>query len=214
MEDAEARDCNREAPQKCKCYSCGKFLIDIGTLTVLTVTMVFVIIYACAANTQNAQQMFLIRPVLMSNGMVPDRMVNGFPTVMHSNVVNFGKTVALTVALPGELIIKDAEYPGPYDPRCPDDGELPRDVKLRIKDVPVTALSQVDAVAGHPNPYGQDWKLKDRDSLTDMSGKALYAVGCVYYKGLDGSPHWGDICAKWADGGFQTCDSKERNYVK
>ena len=67
---------------------------------------------------------------------------------MHSNVVNFGKTVALTVAQPGELIIKKATNPMPYDPRCPKDEKLPADVKRRIKDVPVTALSQVDAIAG------------------------------------------------------------------
>ena len=55
--------------------------------------------------------------------------------------------------------------------------------------------------------------MKDTADLADMGGKVLYAVGCVYYNGIDGAPYWGDICAKWANGSFHASDSKKRNYV-
>jgi hypothetical protein len=33
-------------------------------------------------------------------------------------------------------------------------------------------------------------------------------------KASGSNQYYGDICAKWVDGGFQACDTKERNYVK
>lgn len=203
-----------EQKQRRSYYQSGSVLTDWLTLIVLFFTMAGVFWYAYEARKQNIDQMFLIRPVVMSNGMHPDGLVNQFPTVMHSVVANLGKTVALTVALPGELAIGNSESPAPFDSRCSDNGMIPKDIRARLKDVPITALAQIDAVAGSPGYYSQDWKLRTGDTITDMGGKALYAVGCVYYTGLDGTQHYGDICAKWIDGGFHPCDSKERNYIK
>lgn len=82
------------------------------------------------------------------------------------------------------------------------------------KDVYMTHLAQVDAITGNP-PYDQVyWKLASPEDISKMGGRTLYAVGCVYYKGLDRTHYYSDVCTKWAGNSFQPCDSRDRNHLK
>ncbi len=159
-------------------------IVSLATLIVLAITMAYVINYAGSASEQNrhladsvAQQAMMNRPVVFANGIHREGS-DVYPVQVQANIVNFGKTVALEVVAPGEIASTPSEEPAPRDPRCRENGDPPKDLYM-------TALAQVDAVMGSPSYYPAHWKLASYEDISKMGGRTLYAVGCVYYKGLD-----------------------------
>lgn len=189
-----------------------RLVIDGFTLIVLFFTMIGVFWYACIASQQNAnlaksvaQEVMVNRPVVFANA-IRSEGTDAYPLQASVVIVNFGKTVALEVIAPGEIASAASEEPAPRDSRCNEDGEPPKQLYM-------TALAQVDAIAGHPAYYTANWKLTSDENIGKMAGRALYAVGCVYYKGLDGARYYSDVCAKWIGDGFEPCESRDRNRV-
>jgi hypothetical protein len=187
--------------------------LSVANLAVLAITMGAAIIYACEAHKQNrlladsiVQQTLIIRPVLLADPVRPEG-TNAYPSEATANIVNFGKTVALEVVAPGELISAASEEPAPHDPRCNINGGPPKDSYM-------TALAPVDAMTENRIYYPAIWHLSRNEDISKMEGRMLYAVGCVYYEGLDGRSYYSDICTKWVSGNFQGCDSRTRNLIK
>jgi hypothetical protein len=138
------------------------------------------------------QQAMINRPVLLPHPIRPN--AGG----ADATVMNFGKTVALEVVVPGEVVSAAADEAPPFDPRCRKD-EPPKDIYMTslAPDAPYTAA--------------EAWELAPGDNFNK---RPLYAVGCVYYKGLDGVAHYTDICMEWKGDNFQACKDRDRNYVK
>lgn len=84
--------------------------------------------YAYEAYKQNvllgksvAQQVLVNRPVVFPDGIYRDG-TDAYPVQARVVIVNFGKTVALEVAAPGEVASAPSKEPAPYDPRCRGNG--------------------------------------------------------------------------------------------
>lgn len=194
-------------------YPWYKLLLDLLTLIVLAITMAYVIKYARAASEQNqhladsvAQQVMMNRPIVFADGIYREGS-DAYPVQVQADIFNFGKTVALDVVAPGEVASAPSEEPAPSYPRCHENGEAPKDLYM-------TAIAQVNAMTKNPTYYLVHWKLASDEDVSKLSSRALYAVGCVYYKGLDGTPYYSDVCAKWISNGFGPCDSRNRNRLK
>jgi hypothetical protein len=195
--------------------------VEIWNAGVLTITMIAVIAYACVASNQNknlvksvAEETAINRPVVLADGISPisrdaEKNLWTFPNVptdmAHVFVVNFGKTVANEVAVFGSLA-KAPENAAPFDSRCDSrpDAEPPKSaIKTPLAPVNETIVGNV------PNSYQQNWTFNG-----DNSGSSLYAVGCVYYKGLDGERYYTDMCTVWRDSSFMSCNDAARNFVR
>ena len=151
----------------------ASFLVEV-------VGVVIVFWYAFEAHRQNrllsrsvAQQVLVNRPVLL-----PAR-VSAVGNDAQPIIVNFGKTVARDVIIPGEVISAPKGEPEPHYADCRKNSSPPTNLY-------VTALA----------PDEQDippdlWKLAG--PAINGRDEVLYAVGCVYYKGLDNTPYYTDI---------------------
>lgn len=190
--------------------------VERSTALILLATMFGVFWYACEAHRQTVlltrsirQQVQVSRPVVMSNTFQAVQSTpTGVPILAGVAFVNYGKSVALDVGTPGELVVQNPEDGTPVDPHC--DEKIPLS-----KDIPTTALATVDAYGGHPiNSDNQFWSLRSGDEPSEVtSGKSLYGVGCIHYKGLDGELYFTDVCVIWEHGVFVPCTDPKRNYV-
>jgi hypothetical protein len=155
---------------------------------------------------EEREQVLTNRPAVIANVMRPNDIQDGEPNEALVTVVNFGRTLALNVIVPGEVVTAHSYETEPSDPRCSEYGRPPKDLYK-------TALAQVDAIPNHPSSYEAEWKLAPYTRNAEQ-GDIIYAVGCVYYEGLDGSLYYSDICNKWDGHGFVACVNTERNYVR
>lgn len=169
----------------------------------LSLTLIGVLVYAFEAHRQNClmrkslmQQAEINRPVVLPD---PVRPKGGDAEAI---IVNFGKTVAMDVVVPGEVIYASSEESAPHDQRCEGNHKTPPKIPY------MTAMAPVDAMPGNPVYYPVTWKSA---GVAYVGGQTLYAVGCIYYKGLDGTPYFFDICTKQIGDSFQNCDSRDRN---
>lgn len=226
MEETEGHNRNRNEPPKSESYPRSKFWIDIATLIVLSITMVGVLYYACEARRQNeqlsrsvAEEVATNRAVVLTNGIMPvkkDTTTGNYtPTkkVLSDTVavvsVNFGKTVAQDVELVGMLAFEKPELPAPFDPECDYAKEPPKDKRR-------TALAPVNEAPGGLVNFDTDiWTLRSGDDMGQLqSGDILYAVGCIYYRAIDGKSYYSDVCTLWRGDSFQSCSNVGRNFIR
>lgn len=117
-------------------------------------------------------------------------------------VLNFGKTVSVNVVAFGELAFGRAEHSAPIDSDCHPNGDPPLDT-------PKSPLA--------PAPqsfYGLKIGFKNGVTLASrIEGDNLFAIGCIYYEGLDRKRYYTDVCTMWRDGSFQSCWSPRRNFL-
>jgi hypothetical protein len=158
----------------------ASFLLEVvGVLVVIS--------YTYLMNGSLTQQVMATRPVVLPHFVSPNG--NGADVT----VMNFGKTVALEVVVPGEVVsIDDKEIP-PYDPRC-------------RKDRPPRNLYATALAPDAPYTAAEAWTLRP-----EKSGKIIYAVGCIYYKDLAKVPHYTDICTELIGNQFIDCKLSGRN---
>lgn len=181
----------------------ASFLVEIATLGVVAW-------YAGEAHRQNvlmtaslAQQVLGTRPIMYQNGVkATERTTDGIPSKVKVKIRNFGKSLAATVGTIGHIFVVNAGEPAPIDPECREGAELPSDAGGGA--VAVDEFTEFEWTPAH------DVNLSDVNN-----GKVLYAVGCVYYFGLDRTKtYYTDICVFWAPKAaqdFQSCAEKERN---
>jgi hypothetical protein len=129
--------------------------------------------YACLTHSIVAEQALVDRPVFLPAHI--DVVGNNAPPF----IVNFGKTVARDVIGSGEVIsVPSEESEPPYDPHC-------REYDSLLANLYVTTL------AHEQQDVPPDlWKLT---GIADGAGRMLYAVGYVYYNGLDGTSYYTDV---------------------
>ena len=185
------------------------FWVLSANLIVLTATLIAVSIYTCQSSRQMTQLVMQNRPVVTANRITPCmQRINNWPQAVDVVVVDYGKTVALNVVAPGELISAPSNDSAPVDSRCAANKSPPTNMYR-------TTLAQVGALTnGQPSYYPTTWNIERVDSLNHMEGRTLYAVGCIYYKGLDGSSYYSDVCTQWTGKIFDVCKDRQRNYVK
>jgi hypothetical protein len=159
----------------------------------------------CAMQTSVAEQVATTRPVLMADGINPTDKSNSSADVM---IYNFGQTVATEVATAGTLAIAKIGEP-PTDTHCKPNGDPSRSI-------PTTALAPLEKSPkpGIASYYCTTWQFSSSASHSPpSSGEAIYAVGCIYYEGLDERRWYGDICTIWANGSYVTCPEPGRNFT-
>lgn len=215
MEETKSGNNDRDTPPKNEGYPWSKFLIDLGTLIILTFTMIGVFWYACIASRQNTnlvrsvnEEIMVNRPVLIANGVVAVQRSNNVPSRIAVVVINFGKTAAPSATAVGHLFIVEPGQPAPVDPRCSKSGKWPTDA-------PYSALVPGPGTKEAPELGAWVWEPAQGQDVTLVNaGKILFVVGCIYYKGLDGNVWFSDVCVSWAGGdSFRSCSDHNRNYV-
>ena len=215
MEETESHQDNGNAPQKTESYPWSKFWIDLTTLIVLTATMFGVFIYADEASVQSgliaknvAQEVMINRAVVIPNGVGAVSRKERIPIEVHVKSRNFGRSMALDVTMAGEIALRNPNVPPPVDPRCHEDKGAPTD----LESTPLAAIQGSDTMDSEPN-----WIPAAGENVDEVdTGKLLYAVGCVYYRGLDGQHYFTDICTYWAPDrpqDFRSCTATDRNYI-
>jgi hypothetical protein len=235
MPEAEAHNGDGTTQEKTKSYSTLEFLIDLGTLAVLTITMVYVIKYANEAAKQSGfldtsvqqqiknvdEQVVISRPVVLADGMQVARpapkvageyLLGGSKPTENAivTVINFGKTVAFDVTVIGGLRIGRPEEPAPADPQCDPGVDPPHDSKK----TPLAPVNE-SIPPSLTNLMRILWQFKNGDTLKDFTaGANLYSVGCIYYEALDKKRYYTDICTIWHNGTFETCANPDRNFVR
>jgi hypothetical protein len=215
MEETESHQDNGNAPQKTESYPWSKFWIDLTTLIVLTATMFGVFIYADEASVQSgliaknvAQEVMINRAVVIPNGVEAVSRKGHIPIEVHVLARNFGRSMALNVTMTGEIALRNPNEPPPVDPRCHEDKEAPTD----LKSTALAATEGSNILDSEPN-----WIPAAGENVDEAdTGKLLYAVGCVYYRGLDGQKYFTDICTYWVQNrkqDFPFCTQADRNQV-
>jgi hypothetical protein len=118
MEETDAPTSDGNTPQQSETYPWTRFLIDLGTLVVLTITMIYIIKYAGAASEQNrhladsvAQHVIMTRPVIIENRTETAELKEGIPSEGRIFVQKFGKSVA-PVGLCEMLMNQPRKIPG------------------------------------------------------------------------------------------------------
>jgi hypothetical protein len=159
--------------------------------------VVIIGLYTVEAHRQNCslcasirQQAMIYRPLLLPYP------ISSNAEGADARVMNFGKTVALEVVVPGEVVSIGADEAPPFDSRCQ-------------KDEPPKGLYMTPLAPDAPYMAAEPWKLRP-----EKSGDTIYAVGCIYYKDLAKVPHYTDICTQLIGGQFIDCKRPGRNYVK
>jgi hypothetical protein len=153
------------------------------------------------------QQVLSNGPLIYQNGVDARESTNdGIPNEAHVTFHNYGKSLALTVVVIGHIMAGDSADSPPHDPGCnPNVSSLPKG-------------SYLDALDPDPNrPFYKDWAPLDEKQLSEVrNGKSLYAVGCVYYYGIDRTHiFYTDVCVLWDRAkGFQTCNDPARSYAR
>ncbi len=217
MEETEAHHKDGDTPQKNKGYSVVEFLIDLGTLAVLTATMIGAFRYAAEAHRQNTllaqnveQEVLNNRPVLVPNGVATVlRGQDNIPIGVDVKLRNYGKTLAVGVVIAGEMLVRGVGEPAPADSDCVEDGAIPKINIPYVKSTPAIGMGE-SADAG--------WTLAPDQPLerVNLNG-VLYVVGCAYYFDLDKKTrYFSDVCVSWvpkAPQEFQNCDDPNRNYA-
>jgi hypothetical protein len=178
-------------------------VISTLDLLVLSVTMAAVFWYAGEARKQNILIGAEGRPVVYEYGVnASERTPDGIPSKAKIRFQNFGKSLAISIALYGHIVLKDAGDPAPTEPRCNEAAQL-------AKDVGGTAIA--------PDSFVEpEWIPLAGEDLTDVyRGKILYVVGCAYYLGLDRTKtYYSDLCVVWtpkAPQDFRSCSDPHRN---
>ncbi len=88
------------------------------------------IVLAYWSNQSVAQQVLTNRPAVIANIVSP---IDGHPWEVKTTVVNFGKTLALDVVVPGEIITAPEKEPAPFDDRCSEHRNIvPLDIANRV----------------------------------------------------------------------------------
>jgi hypothetical protein len=146
--------------------------VDKVTLAVLTVTLIVVGLYTYQAWRQSNQLVLQNRPVVFVNRIFPlpgAPLIHDFPPAISVVIVNFGKTVGLDVAAPGELVSERADSKvTPQHTRC-NSGTPPANPDT-------TALAQVDAISGNPSFLTATWRIKPENDLAHRGICARTAV--------------------------------------
>jgi hypothetical protein len=152
-----------------------------------------------------AEQVASTRPVLMADGINPTDKTNSAVNVL---IYNFGTTVATEIATAGTLKIAKKSGEPPVDPRCQPNG-------YPSQNIPTTALAPLEKSPkpGIASYYCTTWFSGPTSRSQPSADEALYAVGCIYYEGLDGRRWYGDICTMWTNGSYLTCPEVNRNFI-
>jgi hypothetical protein len=232
MPETETHNGDGKTPQKSEGYSTPEFLINLLTLIVLTVTLVFVAKYAHEARRQTRflngsvkeqieavkQQAMTNRPVIIADGIsAQGKNEKGTPDKVAVVTINFGKTTAEIVTTIGHIFVVNNGDSAPFDPECNEKGAWPKGQKVTalvpfVPPQPITVTvppkKRGDKPATaiiYPQAIGTVawiWDLAQGQDLTDLSGKTVFITGCIYYKGLDHKRYFSDVCVSWGGGDY------------
>lgn len=189
--------------------------VDKWNAAILTITMIAVIVYACEAHRQTGlilnsvqQEVMINRAVVIPNGVEASAHKGTIPIEVHVRGRNFGRSMALKTMLIGEIALRYPNEPAPFDPRCREKEGAPKD----LESTPLAAVEGSSVMDSEPN-----WVPASGENVDEaQTGKLLYAVGCIYYEGLDKQKYFTDICTYWVPSrpqDFKECPDTERNYV-
>jgi hypothetical protein len=188
---------------------------DKWNATILTITMIAVVWYAYEAHKQSAliannvaQEVMINRAVVIPNGVEWVNRKGRIPIEVHVKARNFGRSMALSVTMAGEIALRTPNEPPPFDPRCGEDKDAPTD----LESTPLAAIQGSDTKDSEPNWFPAAGENVDEAE----TGKLLYAVGCVWYRGLDRQKYFTDICTYWVPDrpqDFRSCPQADRNQV-
>ncbi len=189
--------------------------VDKWNAAILTITMIAVIVYACEAHRQSAliannvaQEVMINRAVVIPNGVEAVARKGNIPIEVHVRARNFGRSIALEVAMAGSIELRNPNEAPPVEARCNNRENPPDDLER----TPLAAVQGSDVTESEPN-----WLPAAGENVDEAStGKLLYAVGCVWYKGLDGQRYFSDICTYWVPSrpqDFRSCAQIDRNVV-
>lgn len=233
-----------QPPQKEKRWYPHHFgdLVAGLTLIVLSVTMVFVIKYACEARRQTRllnssvkqqienvkQQVMINRPVIIANGIgIVEKNSFGVPIKVRVATVNFGRSTASVMTAVGHIFTTNAGEPARVDDQCKEGGPWPKGNRLTALvpyqpppsvtlSIPAGAKPGLITIPMQPiGATAWDWTPGEGfDPASVNKGKTLFVIGCIYYRGLDDRTHFSDVCASWAGGtDFPSCPDLTRNFV-
>jgi hypothetical protein len=222
----------RQAPKKGEGYTTPEFLINLLTLIVLAVTLVFVAKYAHEARRQTRflngsvkeqieavnQQAMTNRPVIISSGIsIQGKNEKGTPVKIAVVTTNFGKTTAEIMTTVGHIFVVNTGEPAPFDPDCNEKGGWPKGQKVTplvpfVPPQPITITippkkrgDKPTTEIVYPQPIGTVswlWDAAQGQDLGDLSGKTVFVTGCIYYKGLDHKRYFSDLCVSWGGGDY------------
>jgi hypothetical protein len=105
------------------------------------------------------------------------------------------------VVVPGMVVYGTEGKEPPFDPRC------------RQKQPP-QGLYMTTLAPDSPYPAADLWEPTPTEPFGKPDGRTRYAVGCIYYKGLDGTRYYTDICTELIRGEYIDCKFPDRDYVK
>ncbi|HEY9159061.1 hypothetical protein [Candidatus Binatus sp.] len=153
------------------------------------------------------QQVLSNGPLIYPNGAAPTGFTaDHIPNKVHVIFHNYGKSLALTIVAIGHIMMSGKSPP--RDPNCdPDVTSLPKG-------------AYIDALEADPTKsLEKDWlPLNEKELSEDNRGQTLYAVGCVYYYGIDRTHiFYTDVCVLWDPTKpqvFQTCNDPARSYAR